>query len=451
VWLTGCVLLQFVALLSNAADDETPAAIDRSRPSTASTNKVADPKPRAARRDTATGRLLDDIEKAKFGEEAWAENIRAMIQLGPDAVPELIKELDATHDDRMLRALGFVLRGIGDKRAVAPLIRAIPRTLRPPGSDMGLIAKDKSLLEFMQKYDLDPDSAGFRGHYGVGRPVREICGALRALTGKTQNEEELYSVFLRGSAGQKRLQRSLYHDCARRWSDWWTINWSMHLKNKDDARVDLPPGPAAESPVVFPHGPKAKIAFSTSGHIAESVGNPKAQHVFFDLDTGRGKGLPEIFRSRGESEPADEIIAWAAREGFDMMGTEYEVPGSGEKHYVIRSLGMTAWQVENDRWKVIDQEVAGPEPLELGTPAAGLLSPFDETSGKFAPDEFATFLFVTREGTCGILFVGAEVQDTNVVVGVPARGDTNRDPVGFYKGRRFGFKIIAEEGPDDAQ
>jgi hypothetical protein len=311
---------------------------------------------------------------------------------------------------------------------------------------MGLIAKDKDLLQFMQKHDLDPDNAGGpSGYYGVGRPVREICGALRTLTGKTQNEEELYNVFLRGSAGQMRLQRRLYHECAERWADWWTINWSMHLKNKDDARVNLSPAPDAEQPVAIPHGPNATIAFNTSGHIAESVRNPKAQHVFFDLDTGRGKALPESLRAKADDERIDAIVAWATREGFDIMGTEYEVPGSGEKHFVIRSLGMTAWQVDNDRWQTIDREITGGEPLELGTPAAGLLSPFDEKTGNFNPEEVATFLFVTREGTCGMLVVGAEVNDTNVVVGVPVRGDQNLDPVGFYKGRRFGFKIIAEK------
>jgi hypothetical protein len=36
-------------------------------------------------------------------------------------------------------------------------------------------------------------------------------------------------------------------------------------------------------------------------------------------------------------------------------------------------------------------------------------------------------------------------------VGVPVRGDVNHDPVGFYKGRRFGFKIIAEKEPEVAK
>jgi hypothetical protein len=442
------VVLGVSAARSSAADD-TPSkeVLQPPRPAAAARN-AADPAPRP-RRDTPAGRLLNEIETVGFGDDAWAQKVRALIEIGPEAVPDLIAELDATTNDRMLRVVGFALRGIGDKRAVAPLIRAIPKTLLPPGSDMGLTAKDKDLLKFMQKHDLDPDDArGPAGYYGVGRPVREICGAIRTLTGKTQNEEELYSVFRVGSAGQMRLQKRLYYECAERWADWWTINWSMFLKNKDDARVNLAAGPEAEQPVAIPHGPNAAIAFSTSGHISESVRNPKAQHVFFDLDTGRGKALPESLRDKAGAENIDAIAAWATREGFDLMGTEYEVPGSGEKHFVIRSLGMTAWHVDNARWETIDHEITREDPVELGTPAAGLLSPFDEKTGSFNPEEMATFLFVTREGTCGMLFVGAEVTDTNVVLGVPVRGDQNRDPVGFYKGRRFGFKIIAEKEPE---
>ena len=51
--------------------------------------------------------------------------LKALVDEGPAAVPELIAELDATDDDIMLRNLGFILRAIGDKRAVPALIRAL--------------------------------------------------------------------------------------------------------------------------------------------------------------------------------------------------------------------------------------------------------------------------------------------------------------------------------------
>jgi hypothetical protein len=65
--------------------------------------------------------------------DQWAGAVRELIEIGKPAVPELVAELDRTDHDAELRALGFVLRGIGDVRAVPALIRAIPRTLRPGG------------------------------------------------------------------------------------------------------------------------------------------------------------------------------------------------------------------------------------------------------------------------------------------------------------------------------
>src|SRR5579875_784041 len=134
---------------------------------------------------TKIGKLLDELaEQNASGDlfhDVWARTLKAIVDLGPEAVPELIAELDATNDDVMLRCLGFTLRAIGDKRAVPALIRALPKTLFPPGSDMGLQAEDKVLAKFMQQHDLDKGDSGER--YSFGRPVREIFGALHKLTG----------------------------------------------------------------------------------------------------------------------------------------------------------------------------------------------------------------------------------------------------------------------------
>ncbi len=105
---------------------------------------------------------LEDVNSGpQLFKEPWAKLLRDLISLGPDAIPELIEEVDATNDDRMLRCLGVSLRAIGDKRAIPALIRAIPKTLRPSSSDMGLrIDNDETLLKFMQKYDLDDRDSG---------------------------------------------------------------------------------------------------------------------------------------------------------------------------------------------------------------------------------------------------------------------------------------------------
>ena len=122
------------------------------------------------------GRLLDRLEGQDAGSaqfsESWLRTLKEIVDLGPDAVPELVDELDATNDNMMLRCMGFTLRAIGDKRAVPALIRAIPKTLLPPGSDMGLQVEDADLLKFAQQNNLDKRAHG--KEYDFGRPVREI-------------------------------------------------------------------------------------------------------------------------------------------------------------------------------------------------------------------------------------------------------------------------------------
>ena len=55
----------------------------------------------------------------------------------------------------MLRDLGFVLRGIGDPRAPAAFIRAIPRMANPSGSDCGFfIDGDPKLENFLREHDM---------------------------------------------------------------------------------------------------------------------------------------------------------------------------------------------------------------------------------------------------------------------------------------------------------
>src|SRR5262245_32913561 len=102
-----------------------------------------------ARPDTKVNRLLNESEQAFAQgryEEPWATYLKQITDIGPEAVPDLIAELDTTESEIMLRNLGFILRAIGDKRAVPALIRAFPKTLRKSSSDMGLRVGDKNLL-----------------------------------------------------------------------------------------------------------------------------------------------------------------------------------------------------------------------------------------------------------------------------------------------------------------
>jgi len=81
--------------------------------------------------DAEVGRLLKRLNQQQTNGQActdpWAKTMRAMIELGPDAVPELIAALEQPPDEEryMLRSLPFILQGIGDPRAVPSLVQTL--------------------------------------------------------------------------------------------------------------------------------------------------------------------------------------------------------------------------------------------------------------------------------------------------------------------------------------
>ena len=79
-----------------------------------------------------------------------------------------------------------------------------------------------------------------------------------------------------------------------------------------------------------------------------------------------------------------------------------------------------------------------------GTAADGLLLHYDRKAESFDPKETATFLFITREGTPGVLFVGVEIQDNSQKPGGSSTGDNELNPIHFFKGRRFAWTSFEE-------
>jgi hypothetical protein len=410
-----------------------------------------DQRPSRTRPDTKVNRALTELEQAHTAmryQETWALKLKEIVEMGENAVPDLIAELDATDSEIMLRSVGFMLRAIGDKRAVPALIRALPKTLIKPSSDMGLTATDQDLFAFMKKHDLDEQDRS--NHYSFGRPVREIGGALEKLTGAKHGEEQLYFIFLNGGPHQLRMKRQLFRRITERWAEWWEDNWRSHVNDNKYARVRLPADDTPPAPL-FPQGPSVKMISQGSGHIAEPDASPSAKYeVFVDLDTGRRTPLPkELQALQDDPHRLDKIQAWAAREGFDLMGTYYRSAGRQEPYHVIRALGLTAWEIDTELYGSIDAAISKTEPLAIGSPASGLLMHYDPTRDAYDPKSNAAFLFVTREGSYGALFIGVEVLDTNVKLGVPVSGDQALNPVGFYKGRRFSVKLVEPAEPAD--
>ncbi len=402
--------------------------------------------------------------------EQWAPAIRALARIGRPAVPPLIEELDRTTDDCVLRSLAFTLRAIGDPRAVPGLIRAIPRTLIDDRGDFGLWVRDAELLAFMQKHDISPEPA--MPVFAFGRPFREIAGALHSLTGQRFNEADVGYVGLVGSPKQRWLQRRVLHENATRWAVWWKKNWRRFTDDPDYAKVSVAPLPevpkVAEMPAdqPFPTGNLVRATTTSANNLLGPPQTGEYYRTFKDLDSGVEirwpEDLPDASKAKG-----DEIAAFAAREGYDLRGTEHTAPESGRSYYAIQGLGIRAWQIDNIRFDTIEQDLKGGKPPKLDRPARDLLIDVDRKTGVYHPENKATFLFVTRDGTTGVLQVTGLVTDLFRPddLGKPARREDMRpEPPegpgkpaqlksirGFFRGVQYSCKFIYSEQEDEAR
>ncbi|MCA9198005.1 MAG: hypothetical protein KDA87_10720 [Planctomycetales bacterium] len=388
-------------------------------------------------------RQLDEMNKssAVYSDE-WAELLHKLAGVGPDGLPQLTAELDRTDDDRMLRCLGFALRAIGDKRAVPALIRSIPKTLQTGNSDMGLQIQgtDKALLTFMQKHDLDDRNEGVR--YGFGRPVREIFGALRSLTDQDFGEEELFHIFLNqhDSQKQKHAKAQLFYSVATKWTDWWEKNGRELVGETEFQSVRLSPlsepdeltGIAADAPL--------KSRAGTSNWILESVARANSGHVFYDLDTGRVAAIPLQWRKSNRTpDENDAMRKWAAENRFDIMGDEVTLPDS-QTVFVLRPLELKVWQMPKSAWKASFRQTTFDSLRHQGTLHNQNVLVTVAATGETDLRSPGTFLFETKDGTIGLLYVGVEVHDNSLKPGDTSDvEDDELNLIGFVKGRRFGL------------
>lgn len=393
--------------------------------------------------------LLDLLEEQNKGpdqfKDAWMLTLKELVDAGPDAVPQLIEELDKTDNDMMLRCTGFCLRAIGDKRAVPALIRAIPRTLREAGSDMGFELKDEALADFMGKHDLNEKS---NRDFTFGRPVREVIGALREISGQAFDDEQLFHIFMSGTSRQRQMKEKLFHAHAQKWAQWWEANAAKQVNDKAFHLVNLKAlEPLPETKLAKGKLQHYRIEGGGSGWILESCLSEKPSRVFLDLDTSRVASLPEKWKNATNlSAKLREIEAWASEEGFDLMGSEYLSPTTGKSHYALRPIGLEAWELGRHRWKMDSPDITFEALISESKSVKDWLLHRNHEEEKFDPDEPATFLFRTKDGTPGLLFVGVEVLDDSQKPGgiMLADEDLELSPIAFKKGRRFGFKFFEE-------
>ncbi len=377
-------------------------------------------------------RTIDETER-------WCLLMRELVAIGPAAVPQLSAELDRATEGRMLRRLGFALRAIGDPRAVPALVRAIPRTLLPSSSDYGLLVEDPELTKFMQQHDLDPKDGG--PYFDVGRPVREIFGALHVLTKQNFRDSEVFSISLSEDPRRQVLQRRLYVRQAQQWQAWWDANASTFTDDVEYQTCNLPVPTETLPPAPDLHAlPKTTRAVGTvrGATLSPSIQKPGHAWHFCDLDTGYQWHWPADIPKDAEPGTIATLEKWAAASGADLMCDIHRSP-EGIETYVLRGLGLTLCEIDPRTVRNLDRLLAAGE-LPEGRPVDKLLMHYDADSGKLVPNANGTFLYVTREGNIGVIETTDRITRTADLTGQPA--GMAPGGVGFHLGVQFSLKIL---------
>ena len=105
---------------------------------------------------------------------------------------------------------------------------------------------------------------------------------------------------------------------------------------------------------------------------------------------------------------------------------------------------MRVWKISELELRRLGESMAGraeyplSRPVELMVPQRTLKPPFDEKYGGDA------FLFVTREGTAGVLRMTAQVTNADAVTGMASSMDFQYSPSGFYRGAKISFAALSE-------
>ncbi|QDV41571.1 Regulatory protein BlaR1 [Stieleria neptunia] len=377
----------------------------------------------------------------------WARAIKFLTEHPETALPALIKTIDNEQRDHPISKLAFALRAIGDARAVPALIRALPRTLLPGRSDFGLLLEeDVELRRFMQQHDLGKGSVGTTFDYG--RAFREVTGALRRLTNQQFNEMELNWIRLKGSKTQRDAAQQQFDRVARRWADWWEANWRDHVDDPVYSDVNLKPSSDAD---VAPTGarqplagPSVEIISGGSGGIIQSV-HDTGKKCFFDLDTGRQADWPNELPPLGKTQlDSTEFRDWARREGFDVAGITYTPDGGTEPLYCLMPLGLSVWKISEEDHRNLPAMALGQQPYPLSNPVELLVPRRTVPKPRDAQHSGDSFLFVTREGTTGIIRLTAQVTKTEDRSGYASSEEFLFENSGFYRGVKYAYETFSE-------
>jgi len=116
-------------------------------------------------------------------------------------------------------------------------------------------------------------------------------------------------------------------------------------------------------------------------------------------------------------------------------------------------LSFQAWQLPDEMWKKDRAKVSINELSQIGREVTSDWLLFtDPKTQAVDPNARAPFVYITREGTPGILYVEIPVVDDSPKLGGVSRGDDELNPIAFRKGRRFGMKgLVPTLGNDQKE
>jgi hypothetical protein len=380
---------------------------------------------------------LRKVSQTVDNPDLWCSLMKELVEVGSVAVPRVCEELDRTTENRTLRRLAYVLRAIGDIRAVPALVRAIPRTLLPASSDYGLVVSDAGLAAFMQKY-------GFRGekqrgtYFNFGRPEREVFATLRTLTGQSFDDDELMGLGRSEDPARQWHQRRLFVRHAERWAAWWGMHWREYTDDPAYQYVKLDVVDGAAPAVKTVLGAKSRVVGVVIGAVISPAdqGGDYTVH-FYDLDTGASPRWPVgIVRDEGRMD-MKEMSKWAGENGVDLMCVTQR-GADGKETYVLRAFGMTVWEIGARDGRNLERIVKGGA-LPRGRAVGELLVHRDEVAGRDVADANGVFVYRTREGSLGVIETTDRVTRTEDLMGqmgAPSAG------VGFKRGVRMDLKDI---------
>ena len=159
--------------------------------------------------------------------------------------------------------------------------------------------------------------------------------------------------------------------------------------------------------LTIPCGPNVVVGGGYSNYLLRSFDESQPGGIswaFLDLDSGRRPSPPpEVVKNSPHGEPSPELLAWAEREGVDLITVKTKLPGGEKPAYAFQPLGMKVWRIDNARFDNLQNELCHGDKNNLGKPWTGLIAQIDEKSGKFDDSLTASYLFITKEGICGAL------------------------------------------------